>query len=159
MGMATIAQNNIFGTGDSVSLSGELGGFITMYSITISDPWFLDTPTSASLSLFDTFMDYFTYWNSAIGGSLTFSRRFGYYFSTSVSWLAESENIFLVSPTPQQALTAPILSPFLAQQGFWTQSGPSVGVSYDRRDNYMNAHSGYHIWGNVGVYGGTFGGD
>ena len=159
MGMATIAQNNIFGTGDSVSLSGELGGFITMYSLTISDPWFLDTPTSASLSLFDTFMDYFTYWNSAIGGSLTFSRRFGYYFSTSVSWLAESENIFLVSPTPQQALTAPILSPFLAQQGFWTQSGPSVGVSYDRRDNYMNAHSGYHIWGNVGVYGGTFGGD
>ena len=62
MGMATIAQNNIFGTGDSVSLSGELGGFITMYSLTISDPWFMDTPTAASISLFDTFMDYFTYW-------------------------------------------------------------------------------------------------
>ena len=159
MGMATIAQNNIFGTGDSVSLSGELGGFITMYSLTISDPWFMDTPTSASLSLFDTFMDYFTYWNSAIGGSVTLTRRFGYYFSTSLSWLMESEQIFLVAPTVQQVQQAPILAPFLQQVGYWTQTGPSIGISYDRRDNYMNPHRGYHVWGNVGVYGGTFGGD
>ena len=103
MGMATIAQNNIFGTGDSVSLSGELGGFITMYSLTITDPYFMDTPTAASLSFFDTFMDYFTYWNSALGGSLSLTRRFGYYFSTSLSWLVETEQIFLVAVTPQQA--------------------------------------------------------
>jgi outer membrane protein insertion porin family len=159
MGMATIAQNNIFGTGDSVSLSGELGGFITMYSLTITDPWFMDTPTAASLSFFDTFMDYFTYWNSAIGGSVTLTRRFGYYFSTSLSWLLESEQIFLVAPTVQQVQQAPILAPFIQQVGYWTQTGPSIGISYDRRDNYMNPHSGYHLWGNLGVYGGTFGGD
>ncbi len=159
MGMATISQNNVFGTGDSVSLSGELGGFITMYSATITDPFFLDTPTAASLSFFDTFMDYFTYWNSAIGGSLSLTRRFGYYFSTSVSWLVESEEIFLVAVTPQQAQEEPALAPFLQQIGFWTQSGPSIGFSYDRRDNYMFTHSGYHVWGNIGVYGGTFGGD
>ncbi|MCL4460466.1 MAG: outer membrane protein assembly factor BamA [Nitrospirae bacterium] len=159
MGMATIAQNNIFGTGDSVSLSGELGGFITMYSLTVTDPWFMDTPTAASLSFFDTFMDYFTYWNSAIGGSVTLTRRFGYYFSTSLSWLMESEQIFLVAPTVQQVQQAPILAPFIQQVGYWTQTGPSIGISYDRRDNYMNPHSGYHLWGNLGVYGGTFGGD
>ncbi len=159
MGMATIAQNNIFGTGDSVSLSGELGGFITMYSLTVTDPWFMDTPTAASLSFFDTFMDYFTYWNSAIGGSVTLTRRFGYYFSTSLSWLLESEQIFLVAPTVQQVQQAPILAPFIQQVGYWTQTGPSIGISYDRRDNYMNPHSGYHLWGNLGVYGGTFGGD
>ena len=159
MGMATIAQNNIFGTGDSVSLSGELGGFITMYSLTITDPYFLDTPTAATLSFFDTFMDYFTYWNSALGGSLSLTRRFGYYFSTSLSWLVESEQIFLVAVTPQQAQEAPALAPFLQQVGYWTQSGPSLGFSYDRRDNYLLPHSGYHVWGNIGVYGGTFGGD
>ncbi|MCL4486271.1 MAG: outer membrane protein assembly factor BamA [Nitrospirae bacterium] len=159
MGMATIAQNNIFGTGDSVSLSGELGGFITMYSLTITDPYFMDTPTAASLSFFDTFMDYFTYWNSALGGSLSLTRRFGYYFSTSLSWLVETEQIFLVAVTPQQAQEAPVLAPFLQQVGYWTQSGPSIGFSYDRRDNYMLPHRGYHIWGNIGVYGGTFGGD
>lgn len=159
MGMATIAQNNIFGTGDSISLSGELGGFITMYSITMTDPYFLDTPTAASLSLFDTFMDYFTYWNSAIGGSLSLTRRFGYYFSTSLSWLIESEQIFLVAVSPQQVQEAPELAPFVQQIGYWTQSGPSIGFSYDRRDNYMLPHSGYHLWGNMGVYGGTFGGD
>lgn len=159
MGMATISQNNIFGTGDSVSISGELGGFITMYTATITDPWFLDTPTAASLSFFDTFMDYFTYWNTAIGGSVSLTRRFGYYFSTSLSWLIESEQIFLVAPTPQQVQQAPDLAPFVQQVGYWTQSGPSIGISYDRRDNYMNPHRGYHIWGNIGVYGGTFGGD
>ncbi len=159
MGMATIAQNNIFGTGDSVSLSGELGGFITMYSLTITDPYFMDTPTAASLSFFDTFMDYFTYWNSALGGSLSLTRRFGYYFSTSLSWLVETEQIFLVAVTPQQAQEAPVLAPFLQQVGYWTQSGPSIGFSYDRRDNYMLPHRGYHVWGNIGVYGGTFGGD
>ncbi len=159
MGMATIAQNNIFGTGDSVSLSGELGGFITMYSLTITDPYFMDTPTAASLSFFDTFMDYFTSWNSALGGSLSLTRRFGYYFSTSLSWLVETEQIFLVAVTPQQAQEAPVLAPFLQQVGYWTQSGPSIGFSYDRRDNYMLPHRGYHVWGNIGVYGGTFGGD
>ncbi len=159
MGMATIAQNNVFGTGDSVSLSGELGGFITMYSLTITDPYFLDTPTAATLSFFDTFMDYFTYWNSALGGSLSLTRRFGYYFSTSISWLVETEQIFLVAVTPQQAQEAPVLAPFLQQIGYWTQSGPSIGFSYDRRDNYMLPHRGYHVWGNIGVYGGTFGGD
>ncbi len=159
MGMATIAQNNIFGTGDSVSLSGELSGFINMYSLTITDPYFMDTPTAASLSFFDTFMDYFTYWNSALGGSLSLTRRFGYYFSTSLSWLVETEQIFLVAVTPQQAQEAPVLAPFLQQVGYWTQSGPSIGFSYDRRDNYMLPHRGYHVWGNIGVYGGTFGGD
>lgn len=69
-GQFTLGNTNLFGGGESAMLSAMIGYFYKDYSLTYTEPWFLDIPLTVSPSLFDSEMYMFTFTQTNIGASL-----------------------------------------------------------------------------------------
>lgn len=52
-GTFTIGNTNLFGGGESLILSAQIGFLFQNYSISYGEPWFLDMPLGMNVSLFD----------------------------------------------------------------------------------------------------------
>lgn len=52
-GNFTLGNTNLFGGGESVVLNAQIGFLFQNYSISYTEPWFLDMPLSVGLQLFD----------------------------------------------------------------------------------------------------------
>ncbi len=69
-GQFTLGNTNLFGGGESVMLSAQVGYFYKDYSISYTEPWFLDIPLSVSTQLFDSDTYLFTFSQKSAGGSI-----------------------------------------------------------------------------------------
>lgn len=69
-GQFTLGNTNLFGGGESVMLSAMIGYLYKNYSISYTEPWFLDIPLSVSTQLFDSDTYLFTFSQKNAGGSI-----------------------------------------------------------------------------------------
>ncbi len=69
-GQFTLGNTNLFGGGESVMLSAMVGYLYKDYSISYTEPWFLDIPLSVSTQLFDSDTYLFTFSQKNAGGSI-----------------------------------------------------------------------------------------
>lgn len=129
VGMIDLTEGNLFGRGELLRLKGEFGELRTSYDITFREPWFMDTPTSLTVNLFDTVRSFDTYDINSRGGSLGVGRAFGEYWNGGVTYGIQNIN---VTGSPPSTLEA----------GESKTGSITTSVSRDTRDNYLDPRSG-----------------
>ena len=71
---ASIAERNLFGRGQTLSLKGQLGAKTTRYTLSFTEPWLFDIPLSAGADVYSWNYSFSTYDKDSFGGNL----RLGY---------------------------------------------------------------------------------
>ncbi len=72
MFMAEIAENNLMGTGNRLSLAANVSGTSTRYNLAFTNPRLLDSHLSAGIDLFNWEHEYDDYTKDSTGGALRF---------------------------------------------------------------------------------------
>lgn len=70
LGMVEVARSNFLGWGHDVSLKAELAQKRMDFSLSYTDPWFMDWPVSVGADLYSYENDWYDYTRRAVGGSL-----------------------------------------------------------------------------------------
>lgn len=70
-GNFTLGNTNLFGGGESLIANAQVGFLFQNYSISYTEPWFLDIPLSVGLQLFDTKQYLLSFNQSAAGFTVT----------------------------------------------------------------------------------------
>jgi outer membrane protein insertion porin family len=68
-----LGNTNLFGGGEAVLLSAQVGFLFKNYTASYTEPWFLDIPLAVSLSVFDSETDLFTFHQNAAGAAINSS--------------------------------------------------------------------------------------
>lgn len=129
VGMLDLTEGNLFGKGELLKLKGEFGELRTSYDLTFKEPWFLDTPTSLTINLFDTVRSFNTYDINSRGGNVGVGRSFGEYWSGGVSYGIQTIN---VKGTPPSSFS----------RGESRTASLTTYGTRDTRDNYWDPRSG-----------------
>jgi len=70
VGMFQIAQNNLFGKGQSLRLMTQIGGDSSQFDISFTEPWFRGTRTSVGFDLFKINREYYEFERDSMGFNL-----------------------------------------------------------------------------------------
>ncbi|VEN73175.1 Outer membrane protein assembly factor BamA [Candidatus Desulfarcum epimagneticum] len=136
--MASVAQNNLFGRGQTLKLQGEVGGTSNKYTLSFTEPWLFDIPLSAGFDVYNWIRDYATYDKDSKGGGI----RLGYgifdytrlYFSYSYD-ISDIENVNFDAPESIKDM---------AESGdSFTESSVSSILRYDSTDRPFNPTEGF----------------
>lgn len=161
---AQVQQANLFGNGQSLALQAQISGLRQLIDVRFYEPYFLDSPFSASVSAYDQLRIYDQFSQSSLGGSLTF----GYpivdpELRASVAYTLESDEIS-TSTTSTFLGTASAVSTFprlplynLFSDGITSSIRP--GLTYDTRNNHLFPTSGIYLQGSVEFAGKYLGSD
>ncbi len=71
---ASVAERNLFGRSQTLSLKGQLGNKTTKFTLSFTEPWLFDIPLSAGADLYNWNYRFSDYDKDSIGGNL----RLGY---------------------------------------------------------------------------------
>jgi outer membrane protein insertion porin family len=129
VGMVDVTEGNLFGRGELLKVKGEFGELRTSYDVTFKEPWFMDTPTSVTLNLFDTVRSFDTYNINSRGGNIGVGRSFGEYWSSGITYGIQN---ITVSGSPPESI----------KEGTSTTGSITTSVTRDTRDNYWDPRSG-----------------
>jgi outer membrane protein insertion porin family len=151
---AQVQQANVFGNGQNLSLQAQVSGLRQLVNIRLYEPYFLDSPFSASIDLFDQLRVFTDFAQQTRGGALTF----GYPLvePSVIASLTYSGTLDEVSTSGQTTLlgTAGRVSVFrrlplanLFNDGFTSSLRP--GLTYDTRDNRLFPTSGVYLRGST----------
>jgi len=133
-GMASIAQRNLFGKGQVLSLKTQLGSVSNKYTLSFTEPWLFDIPLSAGFDLYSWEYDYDTYDKDSKGAGV----RFGYpVFDFTKLYLnyafddADIRNIEIDAPDSIKEM-----------EGNNVSSSITTALKYDSRDKVFNPTEG-----------------
>jgi len=159
IGAIGFTMNNLFGNGQRFSLDWNFGKIYRQFSISFTEPWFLDTPTLLGASFFHLRRggSYYGYIEEIIGGSLRVGRRFRWpddYF--------RGDWIYRLEQTEYTDVSATLLAtdPRGIEEGVpILSSGVTQIITRDSRDNPEFPTEGtVHVL-STELTGGPFGGD
>ncbi len=80
--MAQLQEKNLFGRGQSVSLSGDFSGKRTEYELSFYDPYVFDRPLSLGIRSHRLLYEYDTFDEDTLGVTFTLSRRIWNWYTT-----------------------------------------------------------------------------
>ena len=72
-GTASISERNLFGRGQKLSLQAQLGSKTQKFTLSFTEPWFLDIPLSAGIDLYQWDYEFNDYDKNSVGGKLRFN--------------------------------------------------------------------------------------
>ncbi|MDW8249151.1 MAG: outer membrane protein assembly factor BamA [Myxococcales bacterium] len=151
---AQVQQANLFGTGQSLSVQGQVSGLRQLVNIRWFEPYFLDTNFSASVDLFDQLRIFNDFSQSSTGGSLTFGyplvdptlRAFVSYNLQQDKVSTETTSTFLGTASSVSVFQRlPLANLF--NYGITSSIRPTL--TYDTRDNRLFPTSGVFLSGSV----------
>jgi len=149
--MASVSQQNLFGRGQILSLSGGLGTVNSSLDLSFTEPYLFDMPLWMKLDLWSMNRQWDTYNLSTKG----FGAMFGYPIWPGVSgyigYRLAFNNIKDVLPTASQTIKD--------QAGETTSSGIILALSRDTTDDFIFPTSGSRNRADVNIVGTIFGGD
>ena len=132
--MGEVTQTNLFGKGLYLKFKADLSSRRKNYSITIQDPWFMDKPISASLSIYNEVIQFPEYDKKAMGGSIGFGKEFSEYVGGRISYNIEDVEITDIADDAS-SLTKD-------QEGQKLTSSISPSIWKDTRDNRIDPTTG-----------------
>ena len=137
--IADITEGNLGGNGWMGRIRGQLGQQRTIGLITFRNPYLNDSLTSMQLDVYRTATNYFTYYETKTGASVTLGRYLSEYASGTVSLVAEELNY----KNPQPGL-CPDQSPLVCRQlGTQSTTGFRTSMIRDTRDYYTDPRNGW----------------
>ncbi|HYS55727.1 MAG TPA: outer membrane protein assembly factor BamA [Thermoanaerobaculia bacterium] len=153
------STRNFLGEGENLGLSFQTGNRLHFFSLSYADPWFLDTPNSLGVSLFNRTTNYplsFGYQELSKGGSIAYGYRLHRFDSLSLVYgLEHVKSHYEFNVAPDVNGNVPI-----AQISDFTYSQSSIGPSYsfDSRDNPFDTTRGGRFTMGLSYSGGALGG-
>src|SRR5438105_6774868 len=153
------STRNFLGEGENLSLSFQKGTRTNIFAISYSDPWFLDTPNSLGVSLFNRDTLYpasVGYEARGKGGSIAYGYRLHRFDSVSLVYAHERQRIhYEFTPAPDENGNVPVSQ--IADYRFTTSTiAPSYG--FDSRDNPYDTTRGFRFNLSTSFSGGPLGG-
>ena len=132
---ASVQKANFFGYGVSGSVSTELSSRRQLFSLSLQDPYFLDTKWIASMSLYHNAMLINDFRRTALGGSVGMGRRFLSNFTANLGYQIEDVAIGSFSSSIPQ---------FFRERAGGLTSAVSFTLSHDTRDNRLAPSKGLY---------------
>lgn len=162
IGDIKLEEANLFGKGQKVNLDLQLGALQSSISVGFTEPWLFNTPTSFSLSLFDTTSIFQTavlnpdgtntfYTETQIGGTISIGRRLDRYWTVFGAYTLQNVDIYNVDPYYEIPNTAQYI-----QSSDSTTSSVTPRIVYDSRDNIFDPSMGWKHQLSVEFAGGPF---
>jgi outer membrane protein insertion porin family len=161
------STTNFLGQGETVSVNAQVGARAKNYSLSASEPYFLDKPISVGASLFSRKINYLLtngntgYSEVTSGVSGTGGLILGRFLRGYLTYAYEVIDVSISKDLLQQssAPTAgePVFNPFL-DSGRHIESRVSPSLVYNSVDNPIMPHSGMRLTGSVDFAGGPIGG-
>jgi outer membrane protein insertion porin family len=149
--MGQIAQRNLFGRGQRLSLDAYLSTRNTRYNLAFTEPWLFDIPLSAGASLYNWLREYDEYTKDSFGGTIDFGYLlWGEYTRGYLTYTYDDANVSNVK------LNAP--DPIKNSEGQNTTSSIRFTLKRDTRDQVFNATKGSLNSASVEYAGGPLGG-
>lgn len=151
MFMAEISENNLFGTGNRLSLSANLSSITSRFNLSYTNPRIFDTHVLAGIDIFNWEKEYDDYTRDSTGGGVRLGHRlyedwhigYGYsYTDTTLSDLSENASIVIRE-----------------SQDINVTSALRLSISRDTRNNYFAPTAGSVNSVSVEYAGGFLGGD
>jgi outer membrane protein insertion porin family len=134
IGTVELTQGNLFGKGQLVKISAELGGRTSYYDISFRDPWFMDKPISFSTDIYKLTRKYIEYEKKATGGGFSFGKNFSDYWWGDIAYNFENATIFNVAEGASPIVTD--------QEGTKVTSSITPSLIRDSRDNFIDPTKG-----------------
>jgi outer membrane protein insertion porin family len=153
------STRNFLGEGENLGLSFQRGSRQNFYSLSYADPWFMDTPNSLGVSLFNRDTNYplnIGYQERAKGGSISYGYRLHRFDSISFVYglqhvkTHEESNIL-----PDVNGNVPISD---ISDLTYTESSVGPSYSFDSRDNPFDTTRGARFTAGMSFAGGPLGG-
>ena len=156
---AQFATRNFLGEGENFSLGYQRGRRTNFFSISYSDPWFLDTPNSLGVSIYnrETILPAsFGYEQRGKGGTVAYGYRLRRFDSVSLLYGYErSRSVYGTQEVPDENGNLPM--PLISDLKFNTSTiVPSY--RYDSRDNPYDTTRGTRMSLSLAYAGGPLGG-
>ncbi|HEX7154885.1 MAG TPA: outer membrane protein assembly factor BamA [Thermoanaerobaculia bacterium] len=156
---AQFATRNFLGEGENFGISYQRGRRTNFFSLSYSDPWFLDTPNSLGVSVFNRATVYpqsFGFEDRGRGGSIAYGYRIGRFDAFSVVYgLERTRTHYEFTDSPDGQGNVPISN--VADYTF-TMSSIAPTYRYDSRDNPFDTMRGSRLTLGLGYAGGPIGG-
>ncbi len=130
----SVSQRNLFGRGQILKLSGQLGGVSDLYNLSFTEPWMFDIPLSGSINLYRTGRDYDTYDKTSTGGGLGVSYPIYDYTRVSLSYRYDVTDITEITEDASDNIKE--------LEGANETSAITTALSYDSRDRAFNTTQG-----------------
>ena len=143
-----IQESNLFGYGKTLSLDAQIGGVTKVLSLNYRDPYLFGTNWLLDISMYAHDRDYRDFERAAQGVSIGIGRRIKKYFQVRVFQefsKQEVQNVrgdaqFVLSETDRRIVST------------------GVGLSWDKRNNYLDPTKGF-LLSTVVEYAGLFAGN
>ncbi|MCP4630723.1 MAG: outer membrane protein assembly factor BamA [bacterium] len=131
---ASISEKNLFGRGQILALKGQLGTKTTRFTLSFTEPWFLDIPLSAGADIYNWAYSFDSYNKDSIGGKL----RLGYplfdFTRGYLSYIYDIADIHNVSSDASNLIKR--------DAGENIKSSIEARIKYDSRDNLFHPTGG-----------------
>jgi outer membrane protein insertion porin family len=150
MAMVQISNRNLFGRGQKVSLSAQLGAIAQYYNLSFTEPWLFDTPVSAGGDLYRTQRIYDDYTVKRTGGGI----RLGIPLFEQV----RGNTGYVYEIVDLSDVRASASSYIQEQAGVTTTSSISFSLRRDTRDHYLEPSKGSDNTVSLEYAGGPLGG-
>jgi outer membrane protein insertion porin family len=153
------STRNFLGEGETLSLAFQKGTRTTFFSFSYSDPWFLDTPNSFGISLFDRNTQYplsVGFEDRGKGGTLAYGYRLHRFDSFGILYgIERSKQHYEVTSKPDDNGNVPLsdISDFR-----FTTSSIAPSYHFDSRDNPYDTTRGGRLDVSTAFSGGPLGG-
>jgi outer membrane protein insertion porin family len=149
IGTASIRQNNLFGRGQRLALTAALSGISADFTLSFTEPYFLDSQYALGLEAYNRSFDYDTFDSQETGAGLRFSRPIGEYMRVGLGYRYENVNISDIAEGAPQSIQD--------QAGRSTSSVITPSLTWDTRDNALNPSHGFYNLLSVDFAGGPLG--
>lgn len=153
------ATRNFLGEGENLSLSMQKGTRVTYYALSYADPWFMDTPNSLGISIFNRNTVYpaaVGYENRGKGGSIAYGYRLHRFDSLSLVYAAERAKIhYEITSAPDSNGNVPVAD---IADYHYTVSSIAPAYTFDSRDNPYDTTRGGKAGFTLAYSGGPLGG-
>jgi outer membrane protein insertion porin family len=146
---ASIRQNNLFGRGQRIALIAQLSRISADFTLSFTEPYFLDSPYSLGLEAFNRRFDFDAFDSRETGGGLRFSRPIGEFLRVGLGY--RYEDIDITDVAEDASLRIKSLA------GRSTSSVLNPSLAWDSRDNAFNPSRGFYNFLSFDVAGGPLG--
>ncbi|WP_419663914.1 outer membrane protein assembly factor BamA [Desulfosarcina variabilis] len=130
----SITEKNLFGRGQIIKLSGQVGGTSDLYNLSFTEPWMFDIPLRGTANIYRTRREYDTYDKTSMGGGGGVSYRIFDY-----TWLGLS---YRYDVTTLDDIDDNASDNIKDLKGKHDTSAITTTLSYDSRDKVFNTTEG-----------------
>ena len=135
----SIAQDNLFGNGQRLSLSAQLSSIRSDFNLSFTEPRLLDSEISLGVDLFNQDQDYLSFDSQSTGGGIRLGKNISEYDSVGLRYRYENVEV--------TGLAAADETEFFKNE---TRVTSRIAPTYvhDSRDNFLNPSKGWrHVVG------------